>query len=441
MTDGHWEARDYRFSKGKTKTAQFVARPFRDLKFMRDWAEADGVKGFVGDLLQDVSFTYNKSDNFIPSPPAIDLFLNPLPNQTGQGQDLGLWIQLFDNRLNVRINHYKNVQFAARNGDANTIAQRVLRLELFAADRYNLFNRARDWSVLQNPNGTITQAEASAIAVMQMTRPQYDALLANANAGTLAATNDITAKGTEIEVSFNPTKYWTVSANFNQQQSVNSNVSQSIQQWIDTRMPVWKAVVDPITDPTLILNNDTNTQGWAADASNPSHLWWLHRYGGGSQSPAENFAVNVNSPWGVIRETQGKSRPQIREYNARFSTNYRLAGITENRFLKHASVGGALRWESQASIGYYGVETYPAVITRLDPNRPIFDHPRTYVDLNAAYQTRMFKDKVGATFRLNIRNVQESGRLQAIGAFPNGVINSYRIVDPRQFILSAAFDL
>jgi hypothetical protein len=46
-----------------------------------------------------------------------------------------------------------------------------------------------------------------------------------------------------------------------------------------------------------------------------------------------------------------------------------------------------------------------------------------------------------ATFRLNVRNVQEDGRLQPINAGPDGEPNSYRIVAPRQFIFSATFDL
>ena len=65
----------------------------------------------------------------------------------------------------------------------------------------------------------------------------------------------------------------------------------------------------------------------------------------------------------------------------------------------------------------------------------------TYVDAFVSYKTKLFTDRVTATFRLNVRNLQESGRLQPVGAFPNGEIHSYRIVDPRQFIFSAAFDL
>jgi hypothetical protein len=48
---------------------------------------------------------------------------------------------------------------------------------------------------------------------------------------------------------------------------------------------------------------------------------------------------------------------------------------------------------------------------------------------------------VPATFQLNVRDLTEGGHLQPIAAYPDGTINTYRIVDPRQFILSATFDL
>jgi len=48
---------------------------------------------------------------------------------------------------------------------------------------------------------------------------------------------------------------------------------------------------------------------------------------------------------------------------------------------------------------------------------------------------------VGLTLQLNVRNLQEGGRLQAISAYPNGRPGAFRIVDPRQFILTATFDL
>ena len=93
------------------------------------------------------------------------------------------------------------------------------------------------------------------------------------------------------------------------------------------------------------------------------------------------------------------------------------------------------------AVGLYLNPLLPAVITDLDPARPVYDKARTYVDAFFAYRTKIMSNKVSATFQLNIRNIQESGRLQAISAFPNGTANGYRIVDPRQFILTATFDL
>jgi hypothetical protein len=55
---------------------------------------------------------------------------------------------------------------------------------------------------------------------------------------------------------------------------------------------------------------------------------------------------------------------------------------------------------------------------------------------------RLFGDKVRANFQLNVKNVQEDGGgLQKTQAFFDGRAATYRIVDPRQFILTASFDL
>jgi hypothetical protein len=205
-------------------------------------------------------------------------------------------------------------------------------------------------------------------------------------------------------------------------------------------MPVWTAIVDQNTDPTLTAGPAEST-GWAADANNPNHLWWLHRYGSASQTPAQNFAVNVAAPLSVFTETEGKSRPQVRRYAARVSTNFRLAGLTDHHIVKNFSVGGAVRWEDKGSIGYYGITDSNGVYTKLDSSRPIWDSDHFYVDAFVSYKTRMFADKVAATFQFNVRNIQESGGLRPIAAFPDGEVHTWRIVDPRQFFLTASFEL
>jgi hypothetical protein len=76
----------------------------------------------------------------------------------------------------------------------------------------------------------------------------------------------------------------------------------------------------------------------------------------------------------------------------------------------------------------------------LDRTRPIYDQARYTVDLSASYNLRLY-NKVRTRLQLNVRNVLEDGRLQPIAYNPDGQAWNYRIIDPRQFILSATFDL
>jgi hypothetical protein len=115
----------------------------------------------------------------------------------------------------------------------------------------------------------------------------------------------------------------------------------------------------------------------------------------------------------------------------------------ENKYLKRTRVSGAVRWESKGAIGYYGVPINGdyTIATALDPNNPIWNSPHTYIDLGVSYTTRVHNDKWRVRYQLNVKNVQESGRLQKIGAYPDGRGHTFRIVDPRQFIFTATFDL
>jgi hypothetical protein len=57
------------------------------------------------------------------------------------------------------------------------------------------------------------------------------------------------------------------------------------------------------------------------------------------------------------------------------------------------------------------------------------------------YNLRLYQDKVNCRVQLNVNDVLERGRLQAVGVNPDGTPYAFRIVDPRQFVLSATFDL
>jgi len=233
-------------------------------------------------------------------------------------------------------------------------------------------------------------------------------------------------------VNLNPTRYWTVSANFTDSQSILRNVSSAAARWIAQRMPIWTTLVDQAAAITWTP---------AQLAAEPQHLWWTHNYGG-TQTAQQNFVAFVQTPLSTIQQLEGTANPQISRYSFKGSTNFRLSGITDHRILKNFNVGGAIRWQSAAAIGFYGVPDANGVFQTLDVHKPIWLKGQYYFDALIGYRTKLWSNKVPATFQLNVQNALENGdRLQKIGAYPNGVANNFRIIDPRQILLTVSFEL
>lgn len=396
-----WAPDDWATGKGPTRTAGIVARPLR-------W----------------LSIHLNRSDSFQPAGAALGLDLKRLPDPQGTGEDYGFSLTLFNSKLVLRANQYTTKVIGTRAGTAGTIATRIL-----FVDRPNVQGQNGSPAVYQlQPKAAQWATEAAAAEVRTLTAAQLKTETARIMGVSenfldpfqygVTATNDQIAKGREIELNYNPTAAWTIKLNVTKQESIDANLAPEVSVWLASRIAHWKTIIDPTIN----------------------RPWFTERYNNGT--PAADFiAANATAPLSLAQATEGKSRPQIRKYRANFSTNYRLASLTEHRILKRLNVGGALRWEDKSAIGFYGVEQFPAIITALNPNRPIFDKPNLYVDAFVGYRTKMFSDKVSASFQFNLRNVTEDGRLQKINAYPDGSASAYRIVDPRQFILTATFDL
>jgi hypothetical protein len=413
----------------------------------------------LAEAFSGLSLTYNKSDNFIAQGPAYDLFLNQLPNQTGTSKDIGFWLSLLDGKLSIRYTKFDTEELNLRNGDISTMAQRILRYEGFVAnDAWNLRKQATAWLSGVGIGGTASDEQIA--AAIQMPIEQYRGLRDIGANGTYAAVNDAQSKGHELEINYNASRYWTVSASVTKTQAINTAAGAAVDDYIAARMPIWTTLEDPrYTQTTQTLDGVTTPISTNLPTGATGHLLWWNILGqpfatqGGynaTNSAATNFAGNVNAPMAVFRALIGRPRPQVREYSVKVNTRYNLAGISDHAILKNMSVGGSLRYVSKGSIGFYGLGytdgmdlTLPANrILELDTNRPIYSPAETYIDLFVSYNTRLFDDKVRARFQLNVKNVGESGgRLQRTGAFFDGRASTYRIVDPRQFILSASFDL
>jgi hypothetical protein len=177
--------------------------------------------------------------------------------------------------------------------------------------------------------------------------------------------------------------------------------------------------------------------------------WTDPRFGG--TTPAQYYLGTNEAPMKVNLALDGKPVPQVAKYKFNLLTRYRVAGIfRQTPFLKDLTIGGRLSWIDKTGIGFYSADPVPildsnnATVIRAveyNPNRPIWYKAQTHVDVFATYDFRMFKDRIKGSVQLNVRDVLESGHLQPYAANPDGTYYNYRIVDPREFILSVNFEL
>ena len=392
--------RNKSWNAGTTRTQGVVVKPFR-------W----------------LHLSYNQSDSFQPADIAYNNMGAVLPNPTGAGKDYAVTLNFFDGRLSFRLGKYETTQLNAR-GTIGTIATRARTIDVGSGggNAFTLFSRANGWATTLHPEWSAAQTTDYVNKTLGMSQ-DYVTFLQTASLNDI---NDAMSKGYELEVNYNPTRFWTMKFTGSKQAAVDTNMSPAVQAYIDSRYALWTTIEDPTSaiDP----------------ATGKRQLWWNQAVGG--NQPNSYFVGNVLSPLKLAQATAGKRKPQTREYSFNAFTSFRFAGVTENPRLKPLSVGGALRWADKAAIGYYGAAPdADGAIRSLDKTRPIYDKALAHVDLNASYDLKLFRNKVRTRVQLNIRNVGENTHLQRIAVNPDGNPWNYRIVDPTQYILTTTFDL
>jgi outer membrane receptor protein involved in Fe transport len=413
-----WRPGGWQYREGRTEQRGVVVKPLRGSAWLeRRTQSAPAIVRAGAHVLTGLSLHYNESDSFKPAAPAQNVFFEWLPDPGGKGKDYGFSLSLLDGKLGIRVNKYETLEINSRSGASAGFARAMLNMD-YNNTTFGLQQEATEWltEAAAAQGRTLTTAELEAALTQVMGVPPRNAgdIIAN----TQSETDNLVSRGHEVEIDYNPTRFWTVRIGFTEKQAINSRLAPNVTLYAAARMPYWTSIIDPRTGTP----------------------WWTTNYGG-AETPFQLYRRTIDNPLRVARATEGLSRPQLRRYGGNISTNFRLAGITEHTLIKRFNVGGALRYESKGSIGYYGLQQLPDIITDYDINRPIWDKARFYADAFIGYRTRLWSDRVGATFQLNVRNIQEGGRLQPLAAFPDGRPYHFRIVSPRQFILSATFDL
>jgi hypothetical protein len=441
---------------GSTKTIGAAFRPFRGMKFINSLG---GPNSFVGEFVNGLTFYYNASDNFNPPDTfQTDMFFKPLPKPTGKGTDIGVGFNLFNNKLVARVNWYKTESKNERTGAANLLLGRVQYIDTtlglpWAAtvERIRLAQAAGKTlnPDASDPNSIFADTNWNSDRIWDVSteaeqRKLYDMLKLPYNyyeGLSRGATQDSEAKGIELQLTFNPTRNWTMKVTGSKNTSTFSNVAPQYDAFLAVRMPVWTSIgatdIPDFTDPNsgvqYHLSNFWSGYGYSGNARVESTS--------GNTSTQRYYENVVDSQVAFAKALEGAVSPMLRKYHASFLTNYVFTDETFGGHLKGFSAGGSLRWESKAAIGFYGKPATPNsnVLAISDVTRPIYDSGNYYSDVWVGYSRKIFHDRVGMKIQLNCNNWNESGRLMATQVNFDGKPWAFRIVDPRQWILQATF--
>lgn len=435
--------------EGTTRTTGAVLRPFRGWSGLEDQANRGSAwHQFVSSL----GFSYNKSDNFNPPPASqVDAFGTPLPKPTGEGEDWGVQFSLMDNKLFVRMNWFEATNNDERANPGTSISRLTNNVDttLFRnwAREIALINRGLDPTIRGEFNtDDFSQAEIDALeneigAIWQLPFDYYQDI------GTIFATRDAVAEGSELQVTYNPTPNWTMKFTAGEQETKFSNVLKEFDDWFAVRNPVWEsaraadflgAAYQQYAQPFLADNGIEYNYGTFMSSYGYRPEIRLNN-ADNLENPVDYYNAVVAPQVAIASDLEGQAAPGQRKYRWSYLTNY---NITEGRFAG-VNLGGNVRWEDKAVIGYFG-KVNPGSgnpdLTLSDTTRPIFDSSNTYVDFWVGYTTKIFNDKWRMKVQLNVANVFEDGDLRVVGVNFDGSPNAYRIIDPRQFMLTTKFD-
>lgn len=435
---------------GTTRTIGGVLRPFKNWSSVE--SRADSGSQFW-QFVRSFGVSYNESSNFNPPTTALgDFYGNQLPKPTGKGKDYGFQFSALDDKLFARI-----TWFEASNENENIGAPNVFNRLKDNVDTTLFRNWARTISLINmgydptadgfGTNLSTQEEQAVQDAAEKIWKQDYDYYTSRPYA--LGATRNAEAKGMEAEINYNPIPEWTMKFTFGKQDTKYASVLKEFMPWEAERMAVWKAAKasDYLLPQYQHFQTYTTSGGREVNLTN---FWSSYGYrselfpetANGFANPEAYYNGVVAPQLALDRDLQGQSVMGQRKYRWSFLTTY---SFTEGA-LRGFSVGGSQRWEDKAVIGYYGkasgVNFYNGqpVMDMSDVTRPIYDDAQFYTDIWVAYRRPLFNNKVGMKLQLNVMNVFEGGELRPVAVNYDGSPYSFRIIDPRQFILTASFD-
>jgi len=333
--------------------------------------------GAVAHLTSNVSIFANKSDNFSPDVTRHNVFGEIIPPTVGKGKDFGFKFQFFDDKLSISLGRYQNSK-------ENTV---VVGTSVFGDDSFGAI-----WNALG------VSASDSKFPGQGF---QYN------------YTNSNESKGTELEITFNPTPNWRIRIVGDKNDTVFSSFAPEYDAYFAKYLPVWSAA-----NQNLIGSY-------------------------GSQS-----SVSIATSMQRIRDQQTLNHAQLA--SAMLVTPYAANIITSYRFpkgsvLRNFFVGGSQSYAAATIIGFPNLNT-------TDPTKPNYGltmadtaHPYKGRDVYTTgvwlgYERSITHRKIKWRLQLNVNNALDDQKPIPFHArTQDGAIDTAQLRAPRQFVLQNSF--
>jgi len=379
----------------------------------------------------DASIFSNVSENFTPNGSQTDAYGTILPSPQGKTRELGVNLSFLDNRFSLRLNHYETKIKDSGIGRIGALSAMINNAVLQTAGAWaSELNRNPHASRLADIDLLFSVFPSN---FKELNKFQYTGSVAAQNFAlstvqlpSYSDTADLLAKGTEADITYNPTRNWRIIFNVTKNETIQTNIAPITRELRARLDPVFKTLANrPRLGSSTGYTYPVDATGKATSLD----------AGAGEGTLGTYVFTDVDVPLATTLAAEGVSSPEIRKYRANLVTNYSFD--RESR-LKGFGVGGGLRWQDKVGIGYPTSYT-PAGSVFIDRSKPYYGPAETNVDVFASYTRKVYRNKIDWKVQLNVRNAVGNGDLIPITTQPDGSPAAVRLAPERRCYLTNTF--
>jgi hypothetical protein len=362
----------------------------------------------------EISVYLNEADNFRPAGQRYDIWDNPIPAETGHTKEYGAMLSTFHGKLVIRGGHYQTTSglssslvsgLSTPKGQLLTLMRNIRRENLEGTNNNNPAGVTAWNQWWDGPTGTQLRKTfrfTESVSTNPTTGEIVATIADDSRGAEVFETADVVSTGDEFEVVLNPTPQWRIAFNANRSDAVRSNVARNLRFVFDELRPITEGPAG-----TLLV----------ADS--------------GSTTFADTWRTIYNQLLPYLA-TENAPADELREWHWNAITNY---SFNEGR-LKGFSVGGGVRWQDKLVYGYPIIDD-PEFGIVPDIHHPYYAPSETSYDAWIGYRRKFAK--FNWSIQLNVRNIGVGNELVAVGAQPDGSVNSWRIRGAQAWSLRNTF--